>query len=111
MAGIPWPTEPFYILSQVNDTDLVVGVNSENHAVLEPLTGTADQLWMATSDARGGARLTNPISGLALYARPADSTWAGVILRTGASAVSTWTSLVTATSVRHRRSPHPTEWR
>ena len=54
MAGIPWPTEPFYILSQVNDTDLVVGVNSENHAVLEPLTGTADQLWMATSDARGG---------------------------------------------------------
>jgi hypothetical protein len=77
MAGIPWPTEPFYILSQVNDTDLVVGVNSENHAVLEPLTGTADQLWMATSDARGGARLTNPISGLALYARPADSTWVG----------------------------------
>ena len=41
-------------------------------------------------------------------ARPAGFTRAGVILRTGASAVPAWTSLVTATSVRHRRSPHRT---
>jgi len=72
-----WPTVPFYILSQINSSNLVVVVDSNNHAVLEPLTGTADQLWVATPDARGGARLTNLLSGLALYARPGDPTWVG----------------------------------
>ena len=74
---ITWPTVPFYILSQINSSDLVVVVDSNNHAVLEPLTGTADQLWVATPDVRGGARLTNLHSGLALYARPGDPTWVG----------------------------------
>jgi len=72
-----WPNVPFYIMSQVNFSDLVVAVNSDNQAVLEPLTGTADQLWVATADERGGARLTNLLSKMALYARPADPTWVG----------------------------------
>jgi hypothetical protein len=77
MAAINWPNVPFYIMSQVNFSDLVVAVNSDNQAVLEPLTGTADQLWVATADERGGARLTNLLSKVALYARPADPTWVG----------------------------------
>jgi hypothetical protein len=77
MAAINWPNVPFYIMSQVNFSDLVVAVNSDNQAVLEPLTGTADQLWVATADERGGARLTNLPSKVALYARPADPTWVG----------------------------------
>ena len=72
-----WPNVPFYIMSQVNFSDLVVAVNSDNQAVLLPLTGTADQLWVATADERGGARLTNLLSKMALYARPADPTWVG----------------------------------
>jgi hypothetical protein len=72
-----WPNVPFYIMSQVNFSDLVVAVNSDNQAVLEPLTGTADQLWVATADERGGARLTNLLTKMALYARPADPTWVG----------------------------------
>jgi hypothetical protein len=72
-----WPNVPFYIMSQVNFFDLVVAVNSDNQAVLEPLTGTADQLWVATADERGGARLTNLLTKMALYARPADPTWVG----------------------------------
>jgi hypothetical protein len=77
MAAVNWPNVPFYIMSQVNFSDLVVAVNSDNQAVLEPLTGTADQLWVATADERGGARLTNLLSKVALYARPADPTWVG----------------------------------
>jgi hypothetical protein len=77
MAAVNWPNVPFYIMSQVNFSDLVVAVNSDNQAVLEPLTGTADQLWVATADGRGGARLTNLLSKVALYARPADPTWVG----------------------------------
>jgi hypothetical protein len=77
MAAVNWPSAPFYIMSQVNFSDLVVAVNSDNQAVLEPLTGTADQLWVATADERGGARLTNLLSKAALYARPADPTWVG----------------------------------
>jgi hypothetical protein len=77
MAAVNWPSLPFYIMSQVNFSDLVVAVNSDNQAVLEPLTGTADQLWVATADERGGARLTNLLSKAALYARPADPTWVG----------------------------------
>lgn len=73
MAAVNWPNVPFYIMSQVNFSDLVVAVNSDNQAVLEPLTGTADQLWVATADERGGARLTNLLSKMALYAQPADS--------------------------------------
>jgi hypothetical protein len=43
------------------------------------LAGTADQLWVATTDVRGGARLTNLHSGLALYGRPGqgDASWVG----------------------------------
>jgi hypothetical protein len=77
MAAVNWPNVPFYIMSQVNFSDLVVALNSDNQAVLEPLTGTADQLWVATADERGGARLTNLLSKVALYARPADPTWVG----------------------------------
>jgi hypothetical protein len=74
-----WPTVPFYILSQLNLSDLVVVVDSNNHTVLAPLAGTADQLWVATTDVRGGARLTNLHSGLALYGRPGqgDASWVG----------------------------------
>jgi hypothetical protein len=72
-----WPTVPFYILSQLNLSNLVVVLNSDNHAVLAPLAGTADQLWVATPDVRGGARLTNLLSGLALYGRTGDPSWVG----------------------------------
>lgn len=72
-----WPPQPFYIMSQVNWSDLVVALNSQQ-AVLQPLTGTADQLWVAASDTRGGARLTNLLSGQALYGRQGDPTLVGV---------------------------------
>lgn len=74
MAAVDWPKVPFYLLSQLNWSDLVVFVNENGFAQLEPLTGTADQLWVATPDVRGGARLTNLLSGLALYGQPLPGT-------------------------------------
>lgn len=72
MAAVDWPEQPFYIMSQVNFSDLVIVVDSDNNVTLAPLTGTADQLWVATQDERGGSRLTSLLSGVALYGRPGN---------------------------------------
>jgi len=64
---IQWPTKPFYIMSKISLSNWAL-VASGAGLTMKPLSSSIDQLWTATPDARGGARLKHVNSGLYLSA-------------------------------------------
>jgi hypothetical protein len=64
---MPWPTGPFYIMSQLQSSNYVLVPNDSGDQLrLEHSTSTIEQLWKATPDPRGGAFVQHLASGRVL---------------------------------------------
>jgi hypothetical protein len=64
---MPWPTGPFYIMSQLQCSNYVLAPKADGDQVgLQRLTSTIEQLWKATPDPRGGAFVQHAASGRVL---------------------------------------------
>ncbi|WP_315836204.1 hypothetical protein [Bradyrhizobium prioriisuperbiae] len=63
---IDFPTKPFYIMSKIGRSNWVLTITPQGAVVLQALTSTADQIWTATPDPRGGAFLRHVSTGLVL---------------------------------------------
>jgi hypothetical protein len=63
---IDFPPKPFYIMSKIGGSNWVLTLTPDGGVTMRQLTGTIDQLWTATPDARGGAFLRHVSTGRVL---------------------------------------------